>query len=69
MKKFFYYIGIYAVCTEIHNVLSNPKHIMANAKGVARDCRQIVDIVNGKEIKDESEGEFRPKKVMNKIGF
>ena len=43
---------------------------MTTAKGIAKDCRIIVDIATGKkEVKDNPEYGFKPKKVVNKIGF
>lgn len=66
--KFFYYVGVYAFCVSVHRILSEPKRIMNNAKEIARDCREIIDISNGKEPEEEEIG-FRPKKVVNKIGF
>jgi hypothetical protein len=42
--------------------------ILDNAKITARQLRQLNNIIDGKELEKEEIG-FRPKKVVNKIGF
>ena len=68
LKKFFYVFGIYAFCVEIHRTFRSMPKILDNAKTTARQIRQINDIIDGKETEKEEIG-FRPKKVVNRIGF
>ena len=73
--KFFYYLGVYVFCTSIHETFKSTPEILKITKHIAQDIRDIKDIYNGrmkmprkvKEIKEETG--FRPKKVVNKIGF
>lgn len=68
MKKFFYVFGIYAFCVEIHRTMRSMPKILDNAKTTARQLKQLNNIIDGTEPEKEEIG-FRPKKVVNKIGF
>lgn len=68
MKKIFYWIGIYDFCVFIHLALNGRTHVLEHAKDVARNIKQIKNICDGKE-EEKLETGFRPKKVVNKIGF
>lgn len=63
--KFFYYYGIYMFCVGLNRSLRSIPKILDDAKLTARKIRQIKDVANGKE----EEMGFRPRKVVNKIGF
>ena len=68
MKKFFYVFGVYAFCVEVHRTIYSMPKILDNAKITARQLRQLNNIIDGTEPEKEEIG-FRPKKVVNKIGF
>lgn len=68
LKKFFYYYGIYLFCVNTHRALCSMPKILDETKRSVRKIRQSIDIIEGKEVKEEESG-FRPKKVVNKIGF
>lgn len=68
MKKFFYVFGVYAFCVEVHRTIHSMPKIMDNAKNTARQWKQLNNIIDGTEPEKEEIG-FRPKKVVNKIGF
>ena len=68
LKKFFYVFGVYAFCVEVHRTIRSMPKILDNAKITARQLRQLNNIIDGKELEKEDIG-FRPKKVVNKIGF
>lgn len=68
MKKIFYWIGIYDFCVTLHMILNGRTHYLEHMKDITRNLRQIKNIADGKEPEKEEIG-FRPKKVVNRIGF
>lgn len=68
MKKFFYVFGIYAFCVEVHRTICSMPKILDNAKMTVRQLKQLNNIIDGTELEKEKIG-FRPKKVVNRIGF
>jgi len=65
--KFFYVIGVYAFCVTVHDIIHDIPHAMHEAKETARNFRQIKDIVEGYENKEENK-EYR-RGTVNRIGF
>lgn len=71
MKKFFYYYGIYLFCVNVHRDFQSMPQILDETRRSAKKIKQTIDIIKGKEVKEvkEEESGFRPKKVVNRIGF
>ena len=65
--KFFYYIGIYAFCVTVHKTINSIPDCLNAARKAARQIKQIKDVCTDKD--DEKSEGFKPKKVVNRIGF